>query len=225
MKIMTTKLLAIVVAALILGGTVSCTAGGKSMPKDAAGLTRADVSELSLRQEFNRYREHYEEMQRVLAAAQRAVHEGEWDWNGGDDNPQIGGDGRTPLPGADVDNSYFLESSRAWTPEGATGSRGDLDPMIDYFEHRGANMHIERVADTYYLDGSVRDGWHVEYFIQPSGRYSLTVSSDLFWTNNADALARAVFGRASLRWPDRSSPGEYPEPPEWDAPIINRPRI
>ncbi|QWS32429.1 hypothetical protein KM842_08960 [Curtobacterium sp. L6-1] len=86
-------------------------------------------------------------------------------------------------------------------------------------------MHIERIADTYYLVGSVRDGWHVEYFIQPSGRYSLTVSSDLFWTNNANALARAVFGRASLRWPDRSSPGEYPEPPTWDDPVVNHPKI
>ncbi|WIB27265.1 DUF4148 domain-containing protein [Curtobacterium sp. MCSS17_015] len=222
---MKTELRAIVVAALTLGLTVSCAAGGTPMPKDAAGLTRADVAELSLHQEFDRYREHYEEMQRVLAAAQRAVHQGEWDWNGGDDNPGIGGDGRTPLPGADVDNSYFLESSRAWTPEGATGSRTDLDPMIDYFAQRGWDTHVERVADTYYLDGTAHDGWHVEYFIQPSGRYSLTVSSDLFWTNNADALSRAVFGRAPLRWPDRSSPGEYPKPPEWDTPIINRPTI
>jgi hypothetical protein len=220
----TQKLHAIVTATLVLVLSTGCAAGGTQMPRDAAGLTRDDVAELTLRQEFDRYRHRYEEMQRVLAAAQREVHAGEWRWNGGDDIPQIGGDGITPLPGADVENSYFLESSRAWDPDRASGSRADLEPMTDYFARNGWEAQVEQIGETYYLDSRTDDGWHIEYFIQPSGHYSLTVSSELFWTNDANALSRAVFGRASLRWPEHSPPGAYPDPPTWDAPIVNHPK-
>ncbi|WP_181421533.1 hypothetical protein [Curtobacterium sp. MCBD17_030] len=195
------------------------------MDEDAGARTQQEVATLSLREEFDRYREQYRKMQEVLADAQRQLYEGAWRWNGGDDIPQIGGDGTRPLAGADTHNTYALTSSRSYDPEGAEGARSDLDPMIDYFTANSWSFHVERVGRTYYLDGFTDDGWRIEYLVQQSGHYSLTVYSDLFWTNDADALSEAVGGRAGGRHPAYSRPGEYPDPPTWDSPIISPPKI
>ncbi len=77
-------LAAIITCAWLLSG---CTAGGDRMPVDAAGLTQEDVARMSLHEEFDRYHEHYERMQQVLAAVQPRVHDGEWRWVGGDRVP------------------------------------------------------------------------------------------------------------------------------------------
>lgn len=219
----TTTLRAVVAAALVLGVPSGCAAGGTPVSEDAAGLTQEDVAGLTLHQEFDRYRERHERMQRVLAALQRAVHDGEWDWNGGDDVPLIGGDGEPPLAGADVHNSYALEASRAWDPAGARGSRADLGAVSEYAARHGWDARVDHVGATWYLDTRTDDGWHVEYLVQPSGHYSLTVTSGLFWTNDADALTGAVAGRVPRDVPDHSPPGEYLPAPRWEDPVVASP--
>ncbi|QQD76643.1 hypothetical protein I8920_02425 [Curtobacterium sp. YC1] len=92
-------------AILALGLLSGCVAGGTRASTDAAGLTRDDIAGLSLHQEFDAYRDHYERMQRLLRDAQLHVHDGEWEWGSGDDLPGIGGDGVAPLPGSDTKNS------------------------------------------------------------------------------------------------------------------------
>jgi hypothetical protein len=215
----------LVAVALTALGLAGCAVRGPEMPKDAAGLTQEQVHAMTLHEEFDRYRDRYDHLQRLLAGAQLAVHGGEWHWNGGDDIPQIGGDGMAPLPGADTHNTYALTSSRSYDPEGAEGAKSDLDPMLDYFAANNWSSHVERVGPTYYLDGFTSDGWRVEYLVQRSGHYSLTVYSDLFWTNDDDALSEAVGSRAAGLHPRSSRPGEYPDPPTWDSPIISPPKI
>ncbi len=92
-------------AILALGLLSGYVAGGTRASTDAAGLTRDDIAGLSLHQEFDAYRDHYERMQRLLRDAQLHVHDGEWEWGSGDDLPGIGGDGVAPLPGSDTKNS------------------------------------------------------------------------------------------------------------------------
>ncbi|QKS13400.1 hypothetical protein HUN58_01330 [Curtobacterium sp. Csp1] len=195
------------------------------MPTDAAGLTQEDVATMSLHEEFEAYRQHYEHMQELLAGAQRSVNHGPWDWIGGDRVPGIGGDGLEPLPGADTLNSYDLRTDRIWEPPGATGDARDLQPMVDYFDEQGwrhREGHPGRDHDTW---AKTDDGWQIEYVVQSNGRYSLTVYSELFWTNDDLALMEAVGGRSDGDYPDESLPGEYPPFPDWDDPIINPPKI
>jgi hypothetical protein len=225
MTVWTRTLRTISAVLLTVGLTAGCTSGEGTVEHDAGGLTRQEVAALSLQDEFDRYREQYRKMQQVLADAQRQLSDGAWHWNGGDDIPQIGGVGRRPLAGADTHNTYALQSGRSWDPEGAHGSRSDLEPLIDYFAANGWRYRVERITHTYYLDGYTDDGWRVQYLVQPSGHYSLDVFSDLFWTNDADALSEAVGGRTDGRHPSDSRPGEYPEPPTWDSPVISSPKI
>ena len=190
MNTMRSMLRTITMAALTLGLLSGCAAGGTEMPTDAAGLTQDDVAEMSLHQEYDAYRDHYEHMQRLLKDAQLQVHDGEWEWDSGDDIPQIGGDGVAPLPGSDTKNSYDMRSGRLWSPPGATGEQRDLQPMIDYFTEqgwdieqrdghrrpRGLGHHRRRLAD--HLLGT------------ENGRYTLEVYSELFWTQRRNALSR-----------------------------------
>jgi hypothetical protein len=221
----TTMHRAIVTALLVVGLATGCAPGGPEMQKDAAGLTQEQVRELTLHQEYDRYRDHYQHMQRLLEGAQLAVHDGEWEWVAGDGIPGIGGDGVAPLPGADTKNSYFLTSGRIWMPPGATGAQRDLDPMIEYFEHQGWAIDQRAISDSYEVWANTGDGWQINYSLRTNGRYSLDVYSELFWTNDALDLSTAVYGRSALQWPDDSVPGEHPVPPSWESPIINQPEI
>ena len=54
----------LVTAILALGLLSGCVAGGTRASTDVAGLTRDDIAGLSLHQEFDAYRDHYERMQR-----------------------------------------------------------------------------------------------------------------------------------------------------------------
>ncbi|MBT1623390.1 hypothetical protein KK101_11900 [Curtobacterium flaccumfaciens pv. oortii] len=215
----------ITTAVLTLGLLTGCAAGGNQMPKDAAGLTQDDVAEMSLHQEFDAYRDHYEHMQRLLKDAQLQVHDGEWEWAGGDDLPQISGGGVATLPGANTENSYDMRSGRLWSPHGATGQERDLQPMIDYFTDQEWAIEQRDITGDHELWGITGDGWQLIYTAQTNGRYSLEIYSEIFWTNDSDALSSAVFGRSTVVFPDRSRPGVYPDFPEWDDPIVNKPKI
>ncbi|MDK8172314.1 hypothetical protein ACWGJ9_18665 [Curtobacterium citreum] len=219
------RLHALLTAALLVGTLTGCSLRGGPMPTDAAGLTQEDVATMSLHEEFEAYRQNYEHMQELLAGAQRSVNHGPWDWIGGDRVPGIGGDGLEPLPGADTRNSYDLRTDRIWSPPGATGDARDLRPMIQYFDEQGWRHREGHPAGTHDSWAKTDDGWQIEYVVQPNGDYALTVFSELFWTNDGDALSEAVGGRNDGEYPDESLPGEYPPFPDWDDPIINPPKI
>ncbi|MBF4614105.1 hypothetical protein [Curtobacterium sp. VKM Ac-1376] len=215
----------VMTAALALGLLTGCAAGGDQMPADAAGLTQDDVAKMSLHQEFDAYRDHYQHMQRLLRDAQLQVHDGEWEWGGGDRVPLIGGDGVAPLPGSDTSNSYDMRSGRHWSPPKATGRERDLQPMVDYFTDQGWHIEKRTLTGDHEVWGITGDGWQLIYTAQSNGRYSLEVYSEPFWTNDADALSEAVGGRNDADYPERSLPGIYPDFPEWDDPIVSPPKI
>lgn len=225
MNTMQSMLRTIATAALTLGLLSGCAAGGDQMPTDAAGLTQDDVAEMSLHQEFDAFGDHYEHMQRLLKDAQLQAHDGEWEWGGGDDLPLIGGDGVAALPGADTKNSYYMRSGRLWSPPGAAGEQRDLQPMLDYFTDQGWTIEQRDITGDHELWGYTGDGWQLIYTAQENGRYTLEVYSELFWTNDGNALSDAIYGRSTVTFPDRSRPGVYPEFPEWDDPIVNKPKI
>lgn len=225
MKTMQSTLRTITTAVLTLGLLTGCAAGGTEMPTDAAGQTQDNVAEMSLHQEYDAYRDHYEHMQRLLEAAQLQVHEGEWEWSGGDRVPLIGGDGVAALPGSDTKNSYDMRSGRIWSPPGATGQERDLQPMIDYFTDQGWAIEQRDITGDHEVWGFTGDGWQLIYTAQTNGRYSLEIYSEPFWTNDADALSEAVGGRNDAAYPDRSLPGVYPAFPSWESPIVSPPKI
>lgn len=226
MTTMQTTIRAAVTALLAVIALCGCTAGGwKNVHEDAGGLTQAEVAELSPREEYDLLRERYDHMQRLMRDAQLTVHDGTWEWGGGDDIPHAGGNGPVKMPGSTVTNSYDLASSRLWKPDGATGARRDLVPMIEYFTARGWKTYERDFGDDHDIRGVTGDGWQFIYTVQANGKYALDVYSESFWTNDGNALFRAVAGRSTMTVPDPSKPGEYPPFPTWDAPIVNPPKI
>jgi hypothetical protein len=96
---------AVVLSVVTVLAVAGCASGAGSArgdePRDAAGLTRAEVAEASLEEEFGLASERYSEIEGVLEEAQLQVSEGAWRWNGGDVLPSAGGPGSfgEPLPG------------------------------------------------------------------------------------------------------------------------------
>ncbi|WP_111090183.1 hypothetical protein [Curtobacterium sp. MCPF17_003] len=225
MKTMRPMLRAITTAALTLGLLSGCAGGGTQMPTDAAGVTQHDVAEMSLHQEFDAYRDHYEHMQRLLKAAQLQVHDGEWEWGGGDRVPLIGGDGVAALPGSDTKNSYDMSTTRLWSPPGTLDQERDLQPMIDWFTDQGWTIERRTITGDQEVWATTGDGWQIQYAAQENGDNPITVYSELFWTNDASALSEAVGGRNDAAYPDHSLPGVFPPFPAWDDPIVSPPKI
>jgi hypothetical protein len=164
-------------------------------------------------------------MQQLLRNAQLEVHDGEWEWGGGDDGPGIGGDGVAPLPGSDTKNSYDMSTTRLWSPPSGTDQQQALKPMIDYFTEQGWTIERRTITGDREIWATTGDGWQIQYTAQENGDNPLTVYSEPFWTNDAHKLRRAVAGRSQADFPDRSLPGVYPAFPQWDDPIINPPKI
>jgi len=225
MNTMQSTLRTITTAVLTLGLLTGCAAGGTAMPTDAAGLTQDDVAEMSLHQEFDAYRDHYQHMQQLLKEAQLPVHAGEWLWGPGDDLPGIGGDGVAPLPGSDTENSYDMSSTRIWSPPGTIDQKRDLQPMIDYFTEQGWTIERRTITGDQEVWATTGDGWQIQYTAQENGDNPITVYSEPFWTNDGNALSDAIYGRSTVTFPDRSLPGEYPPFPSWDDPVVNKPKI
>lgn len=215
-------LLAIAACIWVLSG---CATGGDRMSVDAAGLTQEDVARMSLHEEFDRYRQHYERMQQVLSSAQLRMHDGEWRWTMGDRVPGIGGDGVAPLVGSTTENSYDLRASRVWSAPDAGNDRRELRPMIDYFEDQGWPWRERTLGKDHDVWAVTEDGWHIQYLVVDNGNHALTVYSELFWTNDGLALTEAIGGRNDAEYPEQSLPGEYPPFPKWSDPIIRPPKI
>ncbi|WIB27264.1 hypothetical protein [Curtobacterium sp. MCSS17_015] len=141
----TLTLVTLVVVVLLAG----CAAGAAHTTEDAAGLTQDDVAELTLHEEFDRYRDRYRHMQHLLAETQNQVHHGEWEWDRGDDLPLDGSNGVAPLLGATFVNSYYLHAPRTWAPPGASGAKRDLDPMLEYFRTKGWTFRVRAISGSH----------------------------------------------------------------------------
>ncbi|WIE75142.1 hypothetical protein [Curtobacterium sp. MCSS17_007] len=197
------------------------------MPIDAAGLTQEDVSRMSLHEEFDRYHQHYERMQQVLAAAQRQVHDSEWRWTMGDRVPSGGGNENSvvPMAGSTIDNSYALDTSRVWSSPVAGNDRRALQPMIGYFDDQGWLWRERTLGKDHDVWAVTDDGWRIRYLVINNGNHALTVYSGQYWTNDSLALTEAIGGRNDAAYPEESLPGEYPPFPKWSDAIIRPPKI
>ncbi|MHC2186504.1 hypothetical protein ACVLV4_002167 [Rathayibacter agropyri] len=209
---------------LVLGTSLvvsTCSSIPVAERRDAAGMTRAEVAELSLEQEFELNAQHYVHAEELLRDAQLRISDGVWMWNGGETLPEEGFNGGVGggLPGGTGKNSYYVTCTRIIKPPGAQGARADLDPMVAYFEEQGWEYFVREKSASADLWGITGDGYRINYFIQASGQYSIQVYSELFWTNDAHALFEAVASRDYDPFPDESLPGVYVPFPRWDNPI------
>lgn len=215
-------------AALVLATTGCATNGAEKGDvvtgqdtRDAAGMTRAQVEELSIEDEFRLAGERYEHGQAVLAAAQERISDGPWFWNGGDVRPvPAGADafGDTPS-GATKRNSYSFRAVRIIEPEGATGTAEDLEPMQRYFDEQGWRSSSAKVGTDRETRADTGDGWWVTWNVRPNGQYSLGVHSEAFWANDAEELIRAIALRDPAKFPDESEPGVSEPFPKWSDPV------
>ena len=219
----------VVAAATLVLAVTGCTSGaggGGSASgqdaQDAAGTTRAQVSELSLEDELGSAGERYSTMQAVLEEAQLQVSDGPWLWNGGDVLPVPAGAYAfgDPLPGADADNSYYFRAGRIIRPEGASGDRADLGPMEEYVDEKGWRSSTAEIGRNLELRADNGDGWWLTWTVRPNGQYSLSVYSEPFWTNDAGELRLAIGKRDVTPFPERSVPGEYEAFPSWSDPVV-----
>ncbi|PPI67937.1 hypothetical protein C5E12_12515 [Rathayibacter rathayi] len=220
---MLARITGVLVAVVVLS---ACSPGMMAERRDAAGMTRAEVAALSLEEEFELNAQHYVHAQELLRDAQLRISDGVWLWNGGETLPEEGFNGGVGggLPGGTGENSYYVTCTRIIKPPGAQGEKSDLDPMVAYFEEQGWKYFVRETLDSADLWGITGDGYRINYFIQASGRYSIQVYSELFWTNDAHALFDAVASRDTAEFPEESLPGFYAPFPRWDAPIHPRGR-
>jgi hypothetical protein len=216
---------AVVLSVVTVLAVAGCASGAGSArgdePRDAAGLTRAEVAELSLEEEFGLASERYVEMQGLLEEAQLQTSDASWVWIGGDVLPFEGGANAIgePPEGADEENSYFFQSSRNVELEGTTGARSDLDRMIEYFDGKGWQSSSIEIGRNYEARADTGDGWRVTYTVRPNGQYTVDVYSEVFWTNDSGALLSAIADRDPAEFPEESVPGEYPPFPSWSDPV------
>ncbi|PPH58624.1 hypothetical protein [Rathayibacter toxicus] len=189
--------------------------------KDAGGLTRDEVSKLTLQQEFELNAQRYVHFEEVLRDAQLQISSGVWDWGGGETLPEQAYNGGVGggLPGANGHNSYYVKGTRIILPPGKHGDVADLDPMRAYFEQKGWKYFIRKYDGAAEIWGITGDGYRVKYMIQDNGQYSISVYSELFWTNDSDALFWAVAERRDSNFPNESLPGVWVAFPKWDDPV------
>jgi len=219
---------AALVATLLVLVTTGCAASaedGDDMvgqdARDAAGMTRAEVADLSLEDEFGLASERYDEMQGVLEEAQVRISDGPWTWVGGDVLPVMGGANAfgAPLEGADEANSYFFQAGRNIAAEGVTGTRADLDPMIEHFDEKGWESSVREVGRNHEARADSGDGWWVTYTVRPNGQCTVSVYSEPFWTNDSGELRLAIGERDVTPFPAESVPGDHEAFPSWSDPV------
>jgi hypothetical protein len=213
--------LSVVTVLAVAGCASGAGAAGGDERRDVAGMTQAEVAELSLEEEFGLASERYVEMQGLLEEAQLQTSDASWVWIGGDVLPFEGGANAIgePPEGADEENSYFFQSSRNVELEGTTGARSDLDRMIEYFDGKGWQSSSIEIGRNYEARADTGDGWRVTYTVRPNGQYTVDVYSEVFWTNDSGALLSAIADRDPAEFPEESVPGEYPPFPSWSDPV------
>ncbi|WP_010156116.1 hypothetical protein [Leucobacter chromiiresistens] len=193
-------------------------------------MTQAEAS-LSLREQFELVRERDARMQELMTDAQVQVSSDVWGW-GQKGGAPIADVNVWSVPGMTSDNSYYLNMGRWIRPEGATGAKADLDPMIAYFEQQGWEVEVTtlELEGVFGPDHLVRadtgDGYLVSWKVQANGYYNMDVTSKTFW-GESDALLDEVSGRTPDEALDieESVPGVYVPFPEWDDPIVYVPDL
>ena len=208
-------LLAIVVVSSILHVTE------RYWLKDFGGMTRNQVEELSIEDQYGLLSDRFDVMLNLLEQAQRPLHDGEW---------RVGDYGRitaghyspTSLTGMNSRNSYFVQTARVWDSPNTGNSTADLLPLEELFREQGWRYRyaeVEMLSGTMHvIRAEVGDGWRIVCRVDSSGQFILEVMSGSFW---ADALAVkfALHNRVADLGPDHAPPGVIPEFPAWDAPL------
>ncbi|GAB3128542.1 hypothetical protein [Glaciibacter psychrotolerans] len=189
---------------------------------DAAGMTRAEVMQLTPEEQFDLFGERYERVQELMTGAQLQISDGEWRWLAEAFVPTAGVFGLNPPPGADFENSYFLESTRSIRMPGAAGAREDLDPMIAYFESQNWDTTVSSRGSDFVVRAETGDGYQVSYTVQSNGQYNLNVYSYVFW-GDSNTLLDTVVGRIpndTSDSPTLTVPGGFVPFPKWSDPVI-----
>ena len=191
--------------------------------EDAGGLTRFEVRKLSLEEEYQLLSERYTLMENKLEEAQLVIHDGIWEWGGGDTLPLMGIHGPTGIQGGTSENCYYIEATRRIFPEGAVGAVEDLDPMIEYAKSKEWEYAFQDMSSGTRLRIATDDRWLFMYEVQKNGQYNLSIYSDVYWTNDTYDLLMAVGERmtpdyedGTQYFPNESLPGEYVPFPKWD---------
>lgn len=192
-----------------------------SEAQDAGGVTRSDVAKMSPEQEFVLAGQRLSVVEDLLEESQKAIYSGEWSWIGSGIAPEsaIYGIVDDSLEGADGHNSYYLELSRFHKPKGASGDRADLAKARRFFEARGWEVREQKLSDDFFLKALTPDGYRVEYMVHANGQYTLAVFTQLFWTNDSNALVHSIVARAPRDFPQSSLPGVREKFPSWSDPV------
>ena len=208
-----------IVAVLIIYTTIHFTE--RFWMKDAGGLTRAQVEELSIEEQYALLSDRFDVMHELLDEAQRRIHDGAW---------RVGDYGRMtaghysprPLNGMNSRNSYFLQTSRVWDSPMRDGTPNDLRALEHLFDERKWKYDVDEVhlpgETVHVIAGVTAQGWRVVCRLYPDGKFILEVMSAPFW---ADALALKIarHNRVADQGPDHALPGQIPEFPAWDSPL------
>ncbi len=191
---------------------------------DAAGMTQEEVQRLPLERQFKLLGERYVEMERLFADAQRAIHRGPWIWGSKGLIPEGGPLNPWAMPGATMENSYFLETSRSIRLPGATGERTDTEPMVAHFEAQGWPTTVEETqTGSHHVKSTTAQGYSFTYMVEPNGWYTLDIYSRVFWCDRG-ALSSAVVDRVPDEQFDieESPPGGHIPFPKWSDPVVFR---
>lgn len=193
---------------------------------DGAGLTRAEVERMSLREQFELVGERDARMYELLAEAQLQISDEPWSWLNHGVIPTMGFNVWL-VPGMNDDNSYFLDVGAAIHPEGARGESVDIDPMVEYFESKGWPFEIEHESEfRHTIQGDTGEGFLVSWTVQPNGQYNMIVMSKTYW-GDAHGLLREVADRIPKGALDIGDavPGVRPQFPSWDDPATHAPNL
>lgn len=223
-------------AAAMLGvvlaiGVTACAGSGDERVEatrtvDAGGLTQDEAGALSLEEQFDLVRERDARMQELLTDAQLVISDGVWGW-GQKGGAPITGPNAWALPGMTLENSYFLQMWRAVNPEGATGAKPDLDPMIAYFTAQGWDVEVrESSGPNYEARAQTDEGYFLSWTVQANGQYNMEVMSQSYW-GDSEGLLREISDRVSPEETaiEESVPGVYIPFPDWSDPLDYAPNL
>ena len=157
-----------------------------------------------------------------MTHAQLVVSPNTWTWTGHGFYPVSGDGQRWSMRGATPENSYYLNMSRTILLPGASGSVEDAELMAEYFEAQGWSTSVtQREFGGYRVEAMTEEGYWLDYWVEPTGQYSVGVHSKVFWCNRSE-LSSAVIDRIpeARFYVESTPPGEYIPFPKWSDPVV-----
>lgn len=188
-----------------------------SQVRDAAGKTQAEVTKLSPEDEFTLYGQRYEQANKYLEQAQRALDTGEWEWIESGLAPSSGGG----LAGATSENSYTLSMSRAIQLGDTYPDEAVTEDLEQFFTKQGWRIGHDHVGSDINLAAFTDDGYTIEYIFRSNGRISVEVRSATYWTNDSLELGETIHVRLKEGVRKGSKPGESIPFPRWEDPVVS----